>query len=293
MIIVLALLLSVALPAYAALAAWTGRKGGILGWLMKVVTAVAFMTFLSYVARWDMNSTYLPYLWWLLIVIGAALGAVKVWPRGWTGGETRRTLLVAAIEPAIALALCGYMLTGFLHPPATDAGFPLTGSRFLVIHGGSNSVLNYHVTNRAQRYALDIVSIDDFGRRAAGISPEELEAYVIDGAPISSPCNGEVTEVVDGIADNPVGTMNAEQPAGNHVIIRCGEILYELAHFKQGTIAVAEGQTVSEGRTLGQVGNSGNSSEPHLHIHAVDANGDGVPLTFGGVFPVRNTVIAR
>jgi murein DD-endopeptidase MepM/ murein hydrolase activator NlpD len=57
------------------------------------------------------------------------------------------------------------------------------------------------------------------------------------------------------------------------------------------------GDVVTVGQPLGKVGNSGNSTEPHLHIHAVKqgtgghAVGEAVPLTFGGAFPVRNTVV--
>jgi hypothetical protein len=294
MVLALAILLCILLPGYAAYTAWAWRKGGWVQWAFKVVAAAAYMGFLSYVVRWDFISTYLPLFWWTIVVLGALAGFVFMRGRTATEGARPRALLTATIEPVIALALFGYAASAMLHPPATDIGFPLAGGRFLVVQGGSNPMLNYHNTHRAQRYALDIVAMDDFGRRAAGISPQQLDLYVIDGAPVRSPCAGEVVEAVDGIPDNAIGTTNTEAAAGNHVIIACGEIEVQLAHFKQGTIAVTEGQRVAISRTLGQAGNSGNSSEPHLHIHAVRAGTDeGVPLSFGGVFPVRNTVIAR
>jgi murein DD-endopeptidase MepM/ murein hydrolase activator NlpD len=70
-----------------------------------------------------------------------------------------------------------------------------------------------------------------------------------------------------------------------------------LAHFRNGTVAPKAGARVVEGERLGLAGNSGNSSEPHLHVHAVRAGtggfekGEPAPLTFDGVFPVRGTVI--
>jgi murein DD-endopeptidase MepM/ murein hydrolase activator NlpD len=295
MVLALAVLLCLLLPGYAAFTAWSWREAGWAQWGLKVVAAAGYMGFLSYVARWDFISTYLPLFWWALIAMGALAGLVAMRGRTATEGAKVRDLLVATIEPAIAVALFAYAASAMLHPPATEAGFPLTGGRFLVVHGGSNPMLNYHNgQSRAQRYAVDIVAIDDFGRRAAGIDPADLNLYVSDGAPVRSPCAGEVKAAVDGIPDNAIGVTNTEVPAGNHVIVACGDIEVELAHLKQGTIAVIAGQRVSFGRTLGQAGNSGNSSEPHLHIHAVRAGTDeGVPLTFGGVFPVRNTVIAR
>ncbi len=294
MVWALAILLCILLPGYAAYTAWAWRKGGWLHWAFKTIAAAGYMGFLSFVVRWDVISIYLPLFWWSLIGLGALAGLVAMRHRTLTEGAKPRELIAGAAEPVVALVLLGYAASALLHPPTADVEFPLTGGRFLVIHGGSNPMLNYHNTNSAQRYALDIVAIDDFGRRAAGVDPGDLNLYVILDAPVRSPCAGEVIEAVDGIPDNAIGTTNADAPAGNHVIIACGEIDIELAHFKQGTLAVTEGQRVAAGEPLGQAGNSGNSSEPHLHIHAVRSGTDeGVPLSFGGVVPVRNTVIAR
>ncbi|WP_370637315.1 peptidoglycan DD-metalloendopeptidase family protein [Phyllobacterium chamaecytisi] len=68
----------------------------------------------------------------------------------------------------------------------------------------------------------------------------------------------------------------------------------ELAHFRQGSIEVRSRTSVSIGQHLGQVGNSGNSTEPHLHIHAVDPRtGTGIPVLFNGRYPTRNTAFRR
>ncbi|PSF08122.1 M23 family metallopeptidase [Marinobacter halophilus] len=56
--------------------------------------------------------------------------------------------------------------------------------------------------------------------------------------------------------------------AGNYVAINCGGVFAILAHLRQGSIAVATGDRITTGDLLGQMGNSGNSSEPHLHLHA-------------------------
>ncbi len=72
-----------------------------------------------------------------------------------------------------------------------------------------------------------------------------------------------------------------------------------LAHLMKGSISVVEGDYVRAGAPLGRVGNSGNTTEPHLHIHAVRGStpdsilvSEGVPILFGGRFPVRNRVIS-
>jgi len=58
-----------------------------------------------------------------------------------------------------------------------------------------------------------------------------------------------------------------------------------LAHLRRGSVRVHSGQRVRAGQLLGRVGNSGNSSEPHLHVHAQDtpdlSAGTGLPIVFG------------
>jgi hypothetical protein len=62
----------------------------------------------------------------------------------------------------------------------------------------------------------------------------------------------------------------------------------ELAHLQRRSVRVAAGDPVTAGTPLGLVGNSGNTSEPHLHVHAETDAGEGVPMTFEGRFLIRN-----
>ena len=74
--------------------------------------------------------------------------------------------------------------------------------------------------------------------------------------------------MVDGIKDNIPGILNPIYIPGNTVIIKTanGEFVF-FVHFKQHSIVVKQGQKVTTGALLGLCGNSGNSSEPHLHFH--------------------------
>lgn len=83
-------------------------------------------------------------------------------------------------------------------------------------------------------------------------------------------------------------------PAGNHVILSCGGLNVELAHLRQGSITRVPGEQVKAGPTIGAVGNSRNSTEPHLHIHAIDTqSGQAAEIGFEGVKPIRNTKFER
>jgi murein DD-endopeptidase MepM/ murein hydrolase activator NlpD len=136
-----------------------------------------------------------------------------------------------------------------------------------VTWGGDTKELNYHVESKAQKNAFDLVITNENGlsHKTDGIKNEDYYAF---GKDIIAPCEGEVVLVVDGVKDNVPGVLNPIYIPGNTVIIKTpnNEYLF-FAHFKQHSIAVKQGQKVSQGQRLGLCGNSGNSSEPHLHFH--------------------------
>jgi len=136
-----------------------------------------------------------------------------------------------------------------------------------VIWGGDTKELNYHVESEAQKNAFDIVITDNKGKsyKTDGKTNDDYYAF---GKDLIAPCDGEVVLVVDGVKDNIPGVLNPVYVPGNTVIIKTknNEFLF-FAHFKQYSIVVKQGQKVKQGQLLGHCGNSGNSSEAHLHFH--------------------------
>lgn len=95
-----------------------------------------------------------------------------------------------------------------------------------------------------------------------GVSEEGTFDNSLEGAEIVAMNDGIVVHVLDKY-EGPT----AEEAAGNHVIVKHGEHCYALyAHMQRGSICVKIGDTVSQGQTLGVVGNTGNSSASHLHF---------------------------
>jgi len=88
---------------------------------------------------------------------------------------------------------------------------------------------------------------------------------------------------------------------GNHLILRCGNAEIVLAHMRQGSIPLSPGDAVALGDRLGEVGNSGASTEPHLHIHAQrpaperapPISGAPLALRIDGWFLVRGNLLDR
>jgi murein DD-endopeptidase MepM/ murein hydrolase activator NlpD len=136
-----------------------------------------------------------------------------------------------------------------------------------ILWGGDTKALNYHVENQAQKNAFDFVITDSNGKSYQTDGHKNQDYYAF-GKEITAPCTGEVVLVVDGVKDNKPGVMNPIYIPGNTVIIRTdkNEFLF-FAHFQQNSIKVKQGQRVIQGQILGLCGNSGNSSEPHLHFH--------------------------
>ncbi|HEY6571782.1 MAG TPA: M23 family metallopeptidase, partial [Candidatus Eisenbacteria bacterium] len=99
------------------------------------------------------------------------------------------------------------------------------------------------------------------------------EQYYCWRAPVLAPAAGTVVAAVDTFPDNPMGTTDRANPAGNHVAIDHGGGEYSfLAHFKRGSLVVKPGDKLLAGQLLGLAGNSGNTSEPHLHYHLQDGS---------------------
>ena len=148
----------------------------------------------------------------------------------------------------------------------TKLKLPFKGE-WSVFWGGDTKELNYHVISAAQKYAFDIVIRDEKGNsyKTNGTTNEDYYAF---GKELIAPCDGEIVLVVDGVKDNKPGELNPIYVPGNTVIIKTVNNEYVFfAHFKQQSIKVKQGDKVKQGQFLGLCGNSGNSSEPHLHFH--------------------------
>ena len=136
---------------------------------------------------------------------------------------------------------------------------------WFVFWGGTDVSQNYHVAYPNQKYAYDIMMVKD-GKSYKGDSKKN-ENYYVFGKDIIAPCDAKVVKVITGVHDNIPGELNPQQLTGNTVVLETQNKEYLLfAHLKQGSVKVEEGQLVKQGDLLGQCGNSGNTTEAHLHL---------------------------
>lgn len=165
-------------------------------------------------------------------------------------------------------------------PPVISS--PLRGERW-VAGGGYNGELGHRRAifpvsgeiKLAQRYAIDWVKMNEQNQLHVGDS-SKCESYFCYGEPIYSVSDGTVCGAIDKFKDQvplmpPTGPVS-EYPGGNAITIKMSSGLYAFyAHLKPGTLLVKEGDVVKKGQQIGTLGNSGNSSEPHLHFHISDS----------------------
>ncbi|HEV7808204.1 MAG TPA: M23 family metallopeptidase [Solirubrobacteraceae bacterium] len=138
----------------------------------------------------------------------------------------------------------------------------------------------------AQRFAVDWEQVDATRRFVKrGGNPARPADYTIYGAQAIAAADATIVDVIDGLPAQRPGALpqgiTLREADGNSVIAKIDGGLYMLyAHLQAGSLRVKAGDKVKRGDPLGLVGNSGNSSAPHLHFHVMDGPS---PLTSEGV----------
>jgi hypothetical protein len=181
-------------------------------------------------------------------------------------------------------------------PPLVLAA-PFRGGGWLAANGPSNASGHRRAlipvggaAHIAQRFAIDWVQLREDGKTWAGdqLKNESYRCYGVEALAVA---NGTVVAVKDGIPENIPGAASRAVPitletvGGNHVIIDLGQGRYAFyAHLQPGRLRVKVGDKVKSGQVVGLVGNSGNSTEPHLHFHISNKNSplasEGLPYVF-------------
>jgi murein DD-endopeptidase len=160
---------------------------------------------------------------------------------------------------------------------------PLRGDNWLAGNGPSNTSGHRRalipVDGRSwisQRFAIDWVQLFPDGSTFHGDKADNKN-YRAYGQEALAVADGIVTEVKDGIPENIPGPSSRALPitletiGGNHVLLDLGNGKFAFyAHLQPGSIRVHVGEKVKEGQVVGLVGNSGNSTEPHLHFDICD-----------------------
>ena len=306
------LLLQGVLPVGLLLWLCLASERGVIACSLQYLAVALTLLGLTLAALWSMPPFWVPWLYglaWSLILSRHLMKGRVTTSVFWSAGPGNTVLIILATGLAVA---GGGLSMGALQgrqPPAmdrVDIAPPLGPGHYLVAHGGATDTVNVHLRTldpsvarfahwRGQSRGLDIFAITPAGLHMNGFWPADPARYETFGRPVVAPCSGTVARAVDRFPDMRVPEMDKTHKAGNYVAVNCGDFFVVLAHLRADTVRVDAGDRVATGQKLGEAGNSGNTSEPHLHVHAqrglkADAplSGEPLALTIKGRFLVRN-----
>ena len=218
-------------------------------------------------------------------------------------------LYVSAFEPADGANPARRWMLETLPVRVVDSlptlGPPLEGPGWLAGNGLANDSDHRRallpvtgIAGMAQRFAIDWVKLGANGRLTSG-DPKQNASYYGYGQPVLAVADGKIVDVRDGIPENePFSPQMAvpitlETAAGNYVLLETGGRYVLYAHLRPGSIRLRPGSRVRRGDRLAEVGNTGQSDAPHLHLHVSDTPmslaGQGLPFVFES-FGYRGTV---
>ena len=272
-------------------ACWTavlqGGRTGIVGWylvqMLAPLVGLGVGMSVAVYAVWKRRRS-------LPIWLSLFLALVALWPLGWLFrvGQIAYPSSITATTPSVAVRL--------------PADVPLQ-----VGWGGDSVAVNYHAAYPDQRWAYDLLVAPSM------LGSATLEDYGCWGVDVVAPAAGEVALAQDGLPDEVPGRLsnNVLAPTGNHVVLKLPTGTYlVIAHLKRDSVVVVVGDQVREGQVIGRCGNSGTTSEPHIHIHhqrqhPANAGGlaeglplyfrdhDGIPMPEGGIRVVDGRAVPQ
>jgi murein DD-endopeptidase MepM/ murein hydrolase activator NlpD len=171
-----------------------------------------------------------------------------------------------------------------------DYILPFEGT-WVVVNGGVTEEFSHSWDIYNQRFAYDFVILDEHGKthHKELTNPQNYYCY---GLKILAPANGTVVHIENRCDDSRIDGKKAycdsRHIAGNHIVIKHADDEFSfLAHLKKGSIVVKKGDVVTQGQHIASCGNTGNSSEPHLHFQLQNSKSFftsvGLPIEFKNV----------
>lgn len=180
--------------------------------------------------------------------------------------------------------------------PAVSVEPPLRGKGWVAVNGCCDSITSHRGAIMSingemrvpERFAIDWLQLDDEKRVYSG-DAAKLSSYAYYGAPIHAAASGTVVNLYDATDEQVPGQdakgITTENIGGNMLVIDIGNGNFAFyAHLQRGSLKVGLGDKVKTGEVIGLLGNTGNSTAPHLHFHIMDGpsplNANGLPFVF-------------
>jgi len=293
---------------------WTWRRSyaSITALSIQVLVLMSYTAFIFLMGTWVFASFYLRYAILILTIAVIIRSLMRVGnlhffvtPHflGW----------VAYCAGVVVIGFLVYLVAGairshFYGETPVNLAFPFKHGTYAVFEGGNgrmSSLMNYHYgasihkgarTNLSMRYAVDITKLTRWGNDGDGFLPMKNDKYAVFNQVVYSPCDGEVSDVEDKWPNETPWTGSPPYNVGNHILIISDDFGVLMGHLQKGSILVKTGDRVKTGQPVARTGNSGWTSQPHLHIQAMRKSTgsfwswEGIPIFFDGKNPVKNSL---
>jgi murein DD-endopeptidase MepM/ murein hydrolase activator NlpD len=180
--------------------------------------------------------------------------------------------------------------------PAVVVAPPLPGKGWVAVNGCCDTITSHRGATMAvngllrvpERFAIDWLKLDDAGKVFTG-DITKLSSYAYYGTPVHAAADGVVVNLYDEadeqVPGQPAKGITTENIGGNMVVVDIGGGAFAFyAHLQRGSLKVKLGDHVKTGQEIGLLGNTGNSTAPHLHFHVMDGpsplDANGLPFVF-------------
>lgn len=244
----------------------------------------------------------------VLVVALASIVVALALPDGSVAARALALLpLLAVLTFGLQWLLAKWAESRLPEPETRVVQSPVEG-RWVAMNSPATKVPSHGIRAYGQAYAIDLCHEPDESSRPAfgsGRAMRSSEDYPAFGQPVLAMVSGVVVSATDGQRDHRARSSRSalaylmvegalrelggpRRIVGNHVTLRTDDGAYALvAHLQQGSVRVRPGESVRAGQVVGACGNSGNSSEPHVHAQLMDRaslwTARGVPMAFAGV----------
>jgi hypothetical protein len=163
-------------------------------------------------------------------------------------------------------------------------GPPLKGKDWVAFNGCCEASGAHRATSQpvngglyfAQRFAIDWMRLDEAGRLVNG-NPAEVRSWVSYDSEVLAIADARVVRIEQNLDDQVPGslpdpkTITLANVDGNYIVLDLGNGIFAFyAHLRRNSISVSTGEHVKRGQVLAKLGNTGNTSAPHLHFHLMD-----------------------
>ena len=207
--------------------------------------------------------------------------------------KVSRQVIMQGLKQTLCIPLI-YIKHGFRLPKNSQCSkveyrLPFDGE-WTVVNGGLEKEYSHSWGVPTQRYAYDFLIMSESGKTYLGEDPADVSVYECYGKAVLAPANGTVVEIGTNCEDGKImlpGNMEvtAKDIRGNYILIKHAENEYGfIGHLQPQSICVKVGEKVQAGQIIAKCGNTGNSSEPHVHFHVQDGTNfftsAGIPIRF-------------